>query len=111
MEGHVFMSQELRDRVKENVAPLHDNTVIVRKSDGQKFVSGYRNFFLSPLSVKITGRLDEGFPSWLCESTGTKIVITIFLRSARIDRLMQLSQISVDCEDETWTITGEILIE
>jgi len=111
MEGHVFMSQELQGRVKESVIRLDDNTVIVRKSDGQKFVGGYQNFFLSPQLIKITGRLDEGFPSWLCESTGTKIVITIFLRSDRIDRLIQLSQISVDCEDETWTIVGEIFIE
>ena len=112
MEGNVFMSQELQGRVKESVTHLGANTVIVQKHDSTlKFVGGYHHFFLSPRLLKVIGRLDDDFPPWLCESVGEKVKIGIVLRNAKISRLVQLSQISIDCEDEAWTLAGEILIE
>ena len=108
MEGHVFMSNGLKDRIQSGLETLADNTVFIHNSGNSAFVSGYRSFFTSPGLLSVEGNIMTEMPSWLFESLGSIVTVSITLRSTTIIRDVVLSNVSVDHDNESWTVTGEI---
>ena len=106
MEGHVFMSSGLKDRIQSGLETLADNTVFIHDSTHSAFVSGYRSFFASPGLLSVEGSLMAEIPSWLFEALGSVVTVNITLRSTTITRDIILSNVSVDHDNESWTGAG-----
>ena len=108
MGGHVFMSNGLKDRIQDSLKLSSENTVFIHKEGSPVFVSGYRSFGASPGILSVEGALTTDIPSWLFDSLGSVVAINITLRSTTITRSVILSNVSIDHDNESWTVAGEI---
>tara|TARA_R110002060_G_scaffold20830_2_gene28358 strand:+ start:482 stop:829 length:348 start_codon:yes stop_codon:yes gene_type:complete len=108
MEGHFFMSNGLKGRIQGELETLSENIVFIHDNENETFTSGYRSFFASPGILSVEGTLTSEVPHWLFERLGDIVTVNITLRSTTIMRDIKLINISVDHDNESWTITGEI---
>ena len=59
--------------------------------------------------ISVEGKLVSEMPSWLFDQLGNVVTINVALQTTTIIRDVTLWDISVNYDDESWTITGEIL--